>query len=78
MGMDKKYAILFLIFVCLLIPQNVLAYVITVKDTSAYQFQNGKYLGPNPLYSTSYEVNLDVGEILEIVVEKNIEGKKMM
>jgi len=65
--MNKKYTITFLIFVCLFIPQNVLAYVITVKDVSAYQFQNGKYIGVNPLYSTSYEVNLDAGEILEIV-----------
>jgi len=67
MEMNKKYAIPFLIFLCLFIPQNVLAYVITVKDTSAYQFQNGKYISANPLYSTSYEVNLDAGEILEIV-----------
>ena len=67
MGMDKKYIIPFLILACLFIPKNVLAYVITVKDTSAYQFQNGKYIGTNPLYSTSYEVNLDAGEILEIV-----------
>jgi len=74
--MNKNNVITFFIFICLFIPQNVLAYVITVKDTSAYQFQNSKYLGPNPLYSTSYEVNLDVGEILEIVVEKNIDGKK--
>lgn len=65
--MRKKCTIPFFIFVCLFIPQNVLAYVITVKDTSAYQFQNGKYIGANPLYSTSYEVNLDAGEILEIV-----------
>ena len=55
------------ILVCLFIPQNVLAYVITVKDTSAFQFQNGKYIGVNSLYSTSYEVNLDAGKILEIV-----------
>ena len=65
--MNKKYIIIFLIFVYLFIPENVLAYVITVQDTSAYQFQNGKYIGTNPLYSTSYEVNLDAGEILEIV-----------
>jgi len=65
--MSKKYTIPLLILVCLFIPQNVLAYVITVKDASAYQFQNGKYIGVNPLYSTSYEVNLDAGEILEIV-----------
>jgi len=65
--MNKKNVITFLIFICLFIPQNVLAYAIIVKDTSAYQFQNGKYLGVNPLYSTSYEVNLDAGEILEIV-----------
>ena len=76
MEMNKKNVIPFLIFICLFIPQNVLAYVITVKDTSAYQFQNGKYIGANPLYSTSYEVNLDAGEILEIVVEKNIDGTK--
>jgi len=67
--MNKKNGITFLILVCLFIPQNVLAYVILVKDTSAYQFQNGKYIGTNPLYSTSYEVNLDAGEILEIVDE---------
>jgi len=71
----KKNSITFLILVCLFIPQNVLAYVITVKDTSAYQFKNGKYIGANPLYSTSYEVNLDAGEILEIVAEKNIDEK---
>ena len=76
MGMDKKYIIPFLILACLFIPKNVLAYVITVKDTSAYQFQNGKYIGTNPLYSTSYEVNLDAGEILEKVAEKSIDETK--
>ena len=65
--MNKNNVIIFFIFVYLFIPENVLAYIITVKDTSAYQFQNGKYIGTNPLYITSYEVNLDTGEILEIV-----------
>jgi len=72
--MDKKYIIPFLILVCLFIPENVLAYVITVQDTSAYQFQNGRFAGSNTLYITSYEVNLEAGEILEIVAEKNTDG----
>jgi len=74
MEMNKKYVVSFLILVYLFIPQNVFAYVITVNDTSAFLFQNGKYIGENPLYTTSYEVNLDAGEILEIVAEKNIDG----
>jgi len=64
---NKKYVVPFLLFVCLFIPQNVLAYVIMVEDTFSYEFQNGKFVGSDTLYSTSYEVNLDAGEILRIV-----------
>lgn len=77
MEINKKRVIIFLVFVCLFIPKNVLAYVITIKETSAYQFRNGKYLGANQLYSTSYEVDLDASEILEIVAETSSDGTKV-